>query len=85
MNEITTSRAKFQCQRIEEVRYQGMTQHKVVLTAVTAYSAPEDKPFWDATPLGEISIGIANEQALKLFEPGKQYFVDFSPVPVISV
>lgn len=76
---MESTRAKFQCQRIEEMRYQGGKQTKVVLTAVTAYNAPEDKPFWDATPIGEITIGVANEQALKLFVPGQQYFVDFTP------
>jgi hypothetical protein len=81
---MITTRAKFECQRIEEMRYQGGQQTKVVVTAVTAYNAPEDKPFWDATPIGETSIGVANEKALEVFVPGQQYFVDFTAVDAIQ-
>lgn len=74
------TRAKFQCQRIEEMKYLGGQSTKVVLTAVTTYNSPEDKPFWDATPSGEIILNIVNEAAVKQFTPGKKYYVDFTEV-----
>jgi hypothetical protein len=71
-------RAKFQCQRIEKSKYAGGENSKIILTAVTAYNAPEDKPFWDATPAGTIELQVVNDKAVEYFEPGKQYFIDFT-------
>lgn len=75
------TRAKFQCQRIEDVKYAGYSVKKVVLTPVTPQNStgkPEDKDFWQSTPSGEITMSIDNEAASKQFEPGKKYYVDFS-------
>lgn len=75
----TPTRAKFICQRLENQKYQGGETTKVVLTAATAYNSPEDKPFWDATPSDTIELQTINQLAVKHFEPGKAYFVDFTP------
>lgn len=45
-------------------------------------SIPEDIRFQKATPTGEIFMHIDNPAALAQFEMGKDYYVDFSPVPV---
>ena len=36
--------------------------------------------FTQATPWGEIKLGIDNPAALSQFEAGKTYYVDFTPV-----
>jgi hypothetical protein len=40
----------------------------------------ENKPWSEATPQGEISMMITNDDAIAAFELGKPYFVDFTPV-----
>lgn len=42
----------------------------------------ENKSFWDATPQGEISLGISNPEAYHQFELaiGKEFYVDFTRV-----
>lgn len=80
------SRAKFQCQRIEEIKYAGYDVRKVIFTPVVPQNSDgsaEDKSFWESTPSGEISLSINKEAvASKMFEPGKKYYVDFSLVDV---
>lgn len=77
-------RAKFQCQRIEEVKYAGWDTRKIIFTPVVPQNSDgsaEDKSFWESTPSGEISLAISKEAvASKMFEPGKKYYVDFTPV-----
>lgn len=38
---------------------------------------PEDKPFWEATPSGELTMCIKKEAAEE-FKLGENYFLDFS-------
>lgn len=40
----------------------------------------ENKSFWDATPSGEIRMGINNQKAFDQFELGKEYYIDFTKV-----
>lgn len=47
-------------------------------------SIPEDVRFQKATPTGEIHMHIDNPLALSQFELGKDYYVDFSPVPAVE-
>lgn len=37
----------------------------------------ENKKFWDATPTGEIRLGVVNQEAWKYFELNKPYLVTF--------
>jgi hypothetical protein len=39
----------------------------------------ENKSFWDATPSGSIEMWINNPKGFAAFEPGKEYYVDFTP------
>jgi len=41
----------------------------------------ENKAFWEATPQGEISLGISNPSAYAEFERniGKEFYIDFVP------
>ncbi len=44
----------------------------------------ENKAFWDATPNGEITMGINNPDAFEFFFKnalGQEFYVDFTPVP----
>ena len=38
----------------------------------------ENKEFFHYTPFGEIRIGTINPEAIKEFEVGKEYYVDFT-------
>jgi hypothetical protein len=39
----------------------------------------ENKQYFRYTPNGNITLGILNPSAAALFEPGKEYYVDFTP------
>ena len=38
----------------------------------------ENKMFFSYTPWGEIRIGTVNQEAIKEFKVGKEYYVDFT-------
>lgn len=42
---------------------------------------PENAVFGNATPWGEIRLGIANPEAKAFFERGKKYYVTFTEAP----
>jgi hypothetical protein len=42
---------------------------------------PENALFGNATPWGEIRLGIANPLAKEFFKQGKQYYVTFTEAP----
>jgi hypothetical protein len=67
--------AKF---RVNYVRGGNEDQHwqDVHLSPVTA-DTPENKEFWEATPWGDIHMGIDNKAAQDFFKPGKSYRVYF--------
>ena len=68
------TRAKFVCYSIEDAG-EGK---RILLNAVTGGSAENDE-FYDHTPGGGIRLEVVNEEAAKVFEQGKQYYVDFTP------
>lgn len=71
------TRAKFTC--IDKTHSTSDPSHgEVSLRAVHAGS-PENESFFNATPFGSISLGILNPDAFAQFEPGKDYYVDFTP------
>lgn len=39
----------------------------------------ENTKFWEASPSGEIRLGVVNREAWKNFELGKEYYIDFTP------
>ncbi len=80
MSELKSVVAKFICQRLENQKYAGGENTKIVLTAVTVYNSPEDKPFWDATPAGQIELSTVNQFAAAHFVPGKKYYVTFAEI-----
>lgn len=68
-------RAKFTVQSVEKFGYGG---EKAKLTAVYS-GTPEDNQFAKATPSGAIEIHIDNPAAQGFLQPGKNFYVDFSP------
>lgn len=62
-------RAKFVCA--------GKSGNAVSLTAAT--NGPDNESWSKHTPSGTVTMQITNPLALERFEPGKSYFVDFTP------
>lgn len=72
-------RAKFKVDSITRKEFPGMVQNEIAMTPV--YSGDEDSEnakFWNATPSGKIEFTCVNEDAVKQFEVGKEYYVDFT-------
>ena len=38
----------------------------------------ENERFFNATPSGELKLGVQNEAALAQFKPGDEFYVDFT-------
>ena len=63
-------RAKFQVSSVSET--------SVILYPVTCGSEENDK-FFELTPSGQIQLSTVNPDAIKQFEAGKEFYVDFTP------
>lgn len=71
---MKTVKAKFRCEAVTNYE----TAKEVKLNAVYGTSE-ENKDFSKYTPSGSLSIRIDNEtQASEYFEPGKEYYLEFS-------
>lgn len=66
-------RAKFRCTSAQHNEY-----GQVVYAFYAAHGSEENKAWAKATPGGNLSITIDNPAA-QVFEPGKHYFLDFTP------
>lgn len=55
--------------------------HTVKLSPVYGNGDPnhENTKFWKASPSGSLSLGTINPEAAKVFELGKEFYVDFTP------
>lgn len=70
----TTVRAKFHCNSIEQTEWNTNVKMNVVFG-----NEGENKDFNDATPSGDLTIGIHGKvPAAGFFEVGKDYYLDFS-------
>jgi hypothetical protein len=84
-------RAKFKCDSITHLMMQiwdGKTSaptpaRTIVMTPVYGNGDPdhENTKFWKASPGGKLELNIVNAEAVEGFEVGKEYYLDFSPVP----
>lgn len=68
-------RAKFKVQNVDTREDGGGT---VTLTPVTSGSE-ENEAFYRWTPGGSIILSTINAEAVKQFENGKEFYVDFTP------
>ncbi len=66
-------RAKFKVESVTNSENGG----SVKLAPVTTDSA-ENEAFFKWTPWGSIEIGTVNEEALRQFAPGDEFYVDFT-------
>ena len=71
-------RAKFEVHSVTPPRENGDDGSEVVLFPVSTGSE-ENKDFWKYTPAGSIQMTIDNPEAVKQFEPGQEFYVDFTP------
>lgn len=69
-------RAKVTCESIEGNAVKFRTVYE---TDEAKNADPENVRFTKATPWGEIRLGIDNPAALGQFQPGSDYYVDFTP------
>lgn len=77
-----TVRAKFYVQSITTSKaWNGPgTMGTVHLNPVSSGS-DENKKFYEATPGGKIELGTINAEALKQFNIGDEFYIDFTPAP----
>lgn len=78
-----TTRAKFTVSSITNTLHWDRTKGNLATVKLVpvAGTSPENQQFFDATPCGEINIGVLNPEAAKQFELGKSYYVDFTLAP----
>lgn len=68
-------RAKFFVTEVAHTTYGGTVKLQAVCRG-------EDNKAWaSATPTGQITMGIRNDLALEQFQPGEEYFLDFTLAP----
>jgi len=72
------TRAKFYCCSVTLFSSDPGAGKAVKLQPVTSGSE-ENREFWKYTPSGSIELSISNPEAAKIFEPGREYYVDFTP------
>ncbi|GIH26050.1 hypothetical protein Aph01nite_43600 [Acrocarpospora phusangensis] len=69
-------RAKFRCRSVET--YGPNAQQRTYrFGAVADDGIPENQRYARYTPIGELSISVDNPDVV--FEPGKCYYLDFTP------
>lgn len=76
-----TVRAKFKVQSITMQAHWQPSKGKIGTVSLMPVSSgsEENQRFYEATPSGEIKLGTINEDALKVFEIGREFYVDFTP------
>lgn len=77
-----TVRAKFRCNSVEQFAPAdlGSAEGPRTYRFQAAYdqSVPEDQRYAKYTPIGSLTIQVDNPSVS--FEPGRQYYLDFTPV-----
>lgn len=79
---MATVRAKFKVSSVKKIVGQGkeITAEEVELLPVYSSDPESENAKWSkATPSGNIRMYISNPGAFDVFEPGKEFFVDFTP------
>ena len=71
------TRAKFTVEWLKKTT-DGSEIHLVPVTSGSA----ENESFFKWTPYGSIDIGVVNKEAVAMFEPGEEYYIDFVKVEV---
>ncbi len=77
-----TVRAKFRVTSVE--RHEFGAENVKMMPVYSQDQDSENYKFWTATPSGRIEMQINNPEAHGTFEPGQEFFVDFTAVEVAS-
>ena len=72
-------RAKFMVYSVREFAHNAGSK-EIILQPQYDETIPEDRRFYAATPSGEFRMLVNNPLALEQLIPGKQFYVDFTPV-----
>ena len=75
---INMTRAKFTCTGVTKSKHWQADKgflYAATFIAVTSGSE-ENKSFFEASPNGQITLSTVKED---VFEPGKNYYIDFTP------
>lgn len=73
-----TTRCKF---RVTSVEYHEGGNRSIKFTTVWGDS-PENKAFFASTPSGAITVSVVKPEVAAQFEPGAEFFVDFTEAEV---
>ncbi len=71
-------RAKFRVTSVEKHEY-GAENVKMIPVYTDNDPESENHKFWMATPAGHIEMQINNPEAHGTFEPGQEFYIDFTP------
>jgi hypothetical protein len=71
-----TVRAKFKCRAVE--LYADPKGSGCVKLSPVISGSEENKKFYQYTPSGEIVLMTVNPDAMKEFDPGAEYYIDFT-------
>lgn len=75
---VKTARCKFKVASVTHHAYGGRT-----MRLEAQYDSPlsaEDRAFSNATPSGSMEVNIQNERVFDIFQPGKEVWIDITPV-----
>lgn len=75
-------RAKFFVSEVKHAATPGSDPFATVILQPVfgSYGDGKDNESWSKyTPSGKIEMSITNPKAIDAFEPGKAYFIDFTP------
>lgn len=73
-------RGKYRCSSVTFLGnpQESTTQRQFAFSAIYDTSTPENQRFTTYTPWGEVKFTVTNPDVQ--FEPGKEYYLDLSPV-----
>lgn len=74
-------RAKFKCWSVVHGNSPNPDDVYAQVQMQAAYGTEGDNAMWSKyTPSATLTMSITNPSAIEAFEPGKEYYVDFTPV-----
>lgn len=62
----------------------GLIGHVTLIPVVSEGGEGENAAFYEATPSGKVEFGTINEDALEMFEPGLEYYIEIRPAEQTS-
>jgi len=74
-------RAKFRVNAIRNVAAYNSSTHETTFVELVPAAGDANKTWSKWTPSGKLEMQINNPEALKQFELGACYFLDFTPAP----